>query len=114
MVKLMGGAKKLSLAQAEKRQRMQSTKQEQEQKQKGKLKETADKKAGGVSLQSLAEKDLVAELNRMRAITPYQVASRFGIKISAAKDVLQRVERRGHIKLVAGNSSLKIYRPILA
>ena len=109
----MGGAKKLTLAQVGKRQQQQATKQEQKQKS-AKTKETAEKKVGGIDLKNVSEKELIAELTKMKAITPYQVATRYNLKISAAKNLLSMMERRGFLHIVAGNSNLRLYRPVVA
>jgi len=38
------------------------------------------------------------------------VASRFNIRISAAKDLLEQLEDNGTVQLVSGNHNIKIYR----
>ncbi|MEM3642050.1 MAG: hypothetical protein QXH37_09035, partial [Candidatus Bathyarchaeia archaeon] len=50
------------------------------------------------------------ELKKMRVLTPYAVASRFNIRISAAKDLLEQLEDNGTVQLVSGNHNIKIYR----
>ncbi len=108
----MGGAKKASLAQSEKQQQMQTSKQEGKQPKGAKTKANPEKKAGSGDISDLSEKELVAELSKMKAITPYQVASRYNVKVSIAKDVLQRMESRGQIHLVASSGGLKVYRSL--
>jgi small subunit ribosomal protein S25e len=107
----MGGAKKLSLAQAEKQQRMQTGKQEQKPSS-AKPKAVADKKVSSIDLPDLTEKELMAELSKMKAITPYQVASRYNVKLGVAKNLLDRMEQRGYVKMVSRNANLKIYRTL--
>jgi ribosomal protein S25 len=45
-------------------------------------------------------------------LTPYGVASRFNIRISAAKDFLKQLEENGAVQLVSGSHNIKIYKPI--
>ena len=106
---LMGGAKKLSLAQAEKQQGMQTGKQEKKPNA-PKPKVAVEKKVGSIDLPELKENELVAELSKMKAITPFQVSSRYSVKLSVAKTLLDKMEQRGFIKMVCRNGSLKIYR----
>ncbi len=104
----MGGAKKKSMAQAEKQQTLQSTKQEKTDKKKAS--KPAEKKLGGIDLPNVKDKELMAELMKMKAITPYSVATRYNLKIGIAKDLLENLEKGGNIQRVAGNSALRIYR----
>jgi len=106
----MGGAKKRTLAQAEKQQ----TQARSEEKKQGtpKSKTVAEKKVGSIDLPDQTEKELMAELSKMRAITPYQVASRYNVKMSVAKNLLSKMEQRGHIKMVSRNANVKIYTAI--
>ena len=53
---------------------------------------------------------MVGELKKMGVLTPYAVATRLGIRISAAKDFLDKLEENGTIQMVSGNHSIKIYR----
>jgi len=46
----------------------------------------------------------------MHVLTPYAVASRFNIRISAAKDFLEQLEENGTIHLVSGSHDIKIYK----
>ncbi len=109
----MGGAKKLSLAQAEKQQGMQTGKEDKKPSA-AKPKAAVEKKVGSVDLPELKENELLAELSKMKAITPFQVSSRYNVKISVAKTLLSKMEQRGFIKLAANNGKLKIYRTLAA
>jgi ribosomal protein S25 len=46
----------------------------------------------------------------MGVLTPYAVATRFGIRISAAKDFLEQLEANGAVQLVSGSHNIKIYK----
>jgi len=47
----------------------------------------------------------------MKAVTPYAVASRFNLRLSVARDMLEELTRRGVLDYVSGNKNLKIYKP---
>jgi len=107
----MGGKKKLSLKQME---RMQMRKAEEEKKKKEKDKEKAarEKKLAGIFVPDVKGEKVLEELKKMRVLTPYAVATRFNIRISAAKDFLEQLEENGLVQLVSGNHDIKIYRAI--
>ena len=50
----------------------------------------------------------------MNVLTPYAVATKFGIRISAAKDFLEQLEKNGAVQLVSGSHNLKVYKPAAA
>ena len=104
----MGGAKKRSMAQAEKQQQLQTTKQDKSAQKSAKSKSTktsgANVRAGEIG------PDNMKELAAIKSLTPYSVATRFNIKISAAKDMLQTLEEHKTVELVASGRGAKIYR----
>ena len=107
----MGGKKKIGLKQME---RMQTKKDEEGKEKKKKEKAPAtskEKKASVIPPDSKSEK-IVGELKKMRVLTPYAVASRFNIRISAAKDFLEQLEENGAIQLVSGSHDIKIYKAL--
>ncbi|NWG10771.1 hypothetical protein HXY33_03340 [Candidatus Bathyarchaeota archaeon] len=105
----MGGKKKLTLKQAE---RMQSRKDEEEdKKKKEKGGPPRERKAPGIVPPDLKSEKIVGELKKMPVLTPYAVATRFNIRISAAKDFLEHLEENGTIELVLGSHNIKIYKP---
>jgi ribosomal protein S25 len=53
----------------------------------------------------------VSEIKKMGVLTPYAVSTRFGIRISAAKDFLEQLEANGSVQLVSGSHNIKIYKP---
>ncbi|MEM3730266.1 MAG: hypothetical protein QW667_02015 [Candidatus Bathyarchaeia archaeon] len=105
----MGGKKKLSLKQME---RMQMRKDEEEKKKKEKAAASApkEKKPSGIIPPDLKSDKVIGELKKLRVLTPYAVASRFNIRISAAKDFLEQLEDNGIVEMVSGNHDIKIYR----
>ncbi len=105
----MGGKKKLSL---KKMERMQRRRDEQERKKKEKTAGPKEKKPPGIIPPDPKSEKIVDELKRMRVLTPYTVASRFNIRISAAKGFLEQLEENGVVQLVSGNHSLKIYKTV--
>ena len=105
----MGGKKKLSLKQMD---RMQAKKDEEDQDKKKKEKTAAParEKKSSIIPPDLKNEKIVGDLRKMNVLTPYAVASRFNIRISAAKDFLEQLEKNGTIQLVSGNHDIKIYR----
>jgi small subunit ribosomal protein S25e len=104
----MGGKKKLTLKQVE---RMQTKKDEEEKDQKKKEKTSAPSKErkSSIILPDLKNEKIVGELKKMNVLTPYAVASRFNIRISTAKDLLEQLEKNGTVQIVSGNHDIKIY-----
>jgi small subunit ribosomal protein S25e len=104
----MGGKKKLNLKQME---RQQEKKDEEEKEKKKKEKAGPPKEKRQLSILPPDMNDKVAgELKRMNVLTPYSVATKFNIRISAAKDFLEQLEEKGTIHLVSGSHSIKIYK----
>jgi small subunit ribosomal protein S25e len=106
----MGGKKKLSLKQME---RMQARKDEEEKKKKEKAAAVSkEKKPSGIIPPNLKDEKIISELKKMRVLTPYSVASRFNVRVSAAKDFLEQLKEDGVIQLVSGNHDIKIYKAL--
>ena len=107
----MGGKKKIGLKQME---RMQERKDEEKEKKKEKAGPSKERRAIGVIPPDVKNEKIVNEVKKMNVLTPYAVASRFNIRISAAKDFLEQLEQNGAIQLASGNHNIKIYKPVAA
>lgn len=109
----MGGKKKLTLKQSEKMQERQARKQSGTGKG-GKSGESGalEKKTAGVVLPDLRSEKTIGEIKKLKVLTPYAVASRFALRLSIAKDILQELEQKGVIQYVSGSRNLKIYKPL--
>jgi len=59
----------------------------------------------------LSAEELSKELVKIKAITPYAIASKFEINIGEAKKLLRDLEEKNLIKCVGGNSRIRIYTP---
>jgi len=103
----MGGKKKLNLKQME---RVQDKKDEEEKKKKEKAESPKEKKALGILPPDVKNEKIVGELKKMNVLTPYAVATRFNVRISAAKDFLEQLEENGTVKLVSGSHRIKVYK----
>jgi len=110
VVKAMGGKKKLTIKQME---RTQEKKDEGQEKKKGGKSGGAasEKKAPGIMLPDLKSEKIIGEIKKMKAVTPYAVASRFNLRLSVAKDMLDELTQRGVLEYVSAGKSLKIYKP---
>lgn len=106
--KMGGGKKKTTLKKMEKALTKKST-QKESKLSKSSRHTTEKKTAGIVSPDSKSEKFL-NDLKKIRALTPYAVASRFNLRLSVAKDLLEELERRRVIEYVSGSKNLKIYK----
>jgi ribosomal protein S25 len=105
----MGGKKKLNLKQMD---RMQGKKDEQdkEKKKKEKAGPPKEKKPSAITPPDPKNEKTIGELKKMHVLTPYSVAARFNIRISAAKELLAQLQENGAIQLVSGSHNLKIYK----
>ena len=68
-----------------------------------------EKIIGSVDMPNINSKEVLDALRGMKAITATGVATRFNLKISVAKRMLNMLEERGSIKLVTRSSNLKVY-----
>ncbi len=105
----MGGAKKRSLKQAEKQQQLQAAKEQQQKKSVKQSKVDTSDKTGGINIQEITEKDL-NELSKIKALTPFAVATKYNIRMNMAKNVLETLEKKKTVQKVASGGGLKIYR----
>jgi len=69
----------------------------------------SEKRTASVLLPEIDE-SLVNEIRQMRVITPFAVSSRFGLRISVAKDLLEELERKKIVELVSRSRKTKIYK----
>jgi len=110
----MGGKKKLGLKQME-RQQVKEDDEKSKEKKKEKAGPPKEKKTIiGVVAPDVKNDKNVAEIKKMNVLTPYAVATRFGIRISAAKDFLRQLEENGVVQLVSGSHNIKVYKPSAA
>ncbi len=58
---------------------------------------------------NLTTEELLEELDKIKALTSYAVASRFEINLSKAKVLLRNLEEQGLIRCVGGNSRMRLY-----
>ncbi|MBS7620982.1 hypothetical protein KEJ32_02555 [Candidatus Bathyarchaeota archaeon] len=92
---------------------MQMRKAEGEKKkEKEKEKAVKEKRLTGIFVPDVKGEKILDELKKMRVLTPYAVATRFNIRISAAKDFLEQLEEDGLVQLVSGNHDIKIYKAV--
>jgi small subunit ribosomal protein S25e len=107
----MGGKKKLGIKQMEKQQVKTDEDKAKEAKKKEKAGPPQRKTTVGIMVPDVKDGKNIAEIKKMGVLTPYSVATRFGIRISAAKDFLEQLEANGSVQLVSGSHNIKIYKP---
>ena len=104
----MGGKKKLGIKQMEKQQVKED--ETKEAKKKEKAGPPKERKTVGIMAPDVKDGKIVAEVKKMGVLTPYAVATRYGIRISAAKDFLEQLEAIDAVQLVSGSHNIKIYK----
>jgi len=103
----MGGKKKLTLKQMER----SAEKKDEAEKRGRKSGLVPEKKAPGIIPPDPKSDKVVAEIKKMKAVTPFAVASRFNLRLSIARDMLDELTQRGIVEYVSGSKNLKIYKP---
>lgn len=107
-----GGSKKKSVSMAEKAQDRQ-LKKEGEVKEK---KESSEQKKGPRSV--VVSEDLMKTIRKeavkMNAVTPYTLASKYGLKTSIAKEILRELASSNLLRKVTSNRRTIVYVPVQA
>jgi ribosomal protein S25 len=106
----MGGKKKLGIKQMEKQQDDKSTDASKTDKKAEKKGPPQKKTTVGILAPDAKDQKIVAEIKKLGVLTPYAISTRYGIRISTAKDFLEQLEANGAIQLVSASHSLKIYK----
>lgn len=71
-----------------------------------------EKIIGSVDMPDINSKEVLGALKGMKAVTATGVATKFNLKISVAKKMLNMLEAKGIIKMVTRSSNLKVYQMI--
>lgn len=109
----MGSRKKLSLKQTEKMQARQASKQSTTKKAgKSGSSGAGEKKVAGIVPPNPKSEKTLSEIKKLKVLTPYSVASRFDLRLSVARSLLEELEQRGVIQYVSGSRNIKIYKPL--
>jgi len=104
----MGGKKKLTLKQMERTAEKKDEAPKRGSKSSG---PGPEKRAPGIIPPDLKSDKVIGEVKKMKAVTPYGVASRFNLRLSVARDMLDELAQRGIVEYVSGSKNLKIYKP---
>jgi len=73
-----------------------------------------EKIIGSVDMPDINSKEVTGALNGMKAITATAVATRWNLKISVAKRMLNLMEENGTIEMVTRSGNLKVYKMVVA
>lgn len=104
----MGGKKKQSM----KQQVRAETKKKPAKKEKSTAAPSSEKKGiPGITPPNVANEKLIQTLKKMKVITPFALASRFDLRLSVARQLIQQLEQKGQIQFVSRSRNLRIYRP---
>jgi ribosomal protein S25 len=106
----MGGKKKLGIKQMEKQQVSQDEEKAKQDKKKEKAGPPKERKTVGIMVPDAKDSKNIAEVKKMPVLTPYSISTRYGIRVSAAKDFLEQLEANGVVQLVSGSHNIKIYK----
>ncbi len=85
-----------------KMEKTQDTEAPKEEKKKEKL-------IGSVDAIHANSPELMDAMKKMKVITPPAIASQFNLKVSVAKKMLEELNAKGTIKLVAHTNNLRVY-----
>jgi len=102
----MGGRKKLSQTQME---RLQARRQREQERRVRSQSMMSEKKTTSVLIPEIND-SLIDEIRKMKVITPFAISSKFGLRISIAKDLLEELERKKIIELVSRSRKTKVYK----
>ena len=69
----------------------------------------SEKRTSNVLMPEIKD-DLIDEIKKMKVVTPFAVASKFDLRISVAKDLLEELERKKIIELVSRSRKTKVYK----
>ncbi|MDP2901241.1 MAG: hypothetical protein Q8O47_09765 [Candidatus Bathyarchaeota archaeon] len=68
-----------------------------------------EKIIGSVDAINANSPELLDAMKKMKAVTPPAIASQFNLKVSVAKKILEELNTKGTIKLVAHTNNLRVY-----
>jgi len=68
-----------------------------------------EKIVGSVDAIHANSPELMDAMKKMKVITPPAVASQFNLKVSVAKKLLEELDKKGTIKLMAHTNNLRVY-----
>ena len=107
------GKKKKSITQMTKMQETEKQKRKGKSKNQGSSSSSsrAEPKNLKIVAPSLKDTKVKKELESMKVLTPYIIASRFNLRLSVAKDFLEELHALGIITYVSGRRNIRIYKP---
>lgn len=106
-----GGKKKRSMTQMAKAQTVEKGKGRKDTGGRGRSSSSSERKTLTVMQPNPKDKGMFKELKKMKVLTPYAVASRFNLRLGAAKDFLEELHSQGLITYVSGGRNIRIYKP---
>ncbi len=109
-----GGKKKKNITQMAKSQELEDRKGQPKDKEgkAGPSSSAADKRVQGITVPNMKDKKVEKELQAMKYLTPYSVASRFNLRISVARDFLDELQRAGVVSFVTSGRGTRVYKPV--
>lgn len=105
----MGGVKKKSISQMAKAQMVKEAKKEAKKEKPTEKAKVTDVSTKGLFIDMDGDR-LVKEISTMKVITPFEVASKFKVKISVAKDIIEELWKKGYITPLSGNNRIRVFK----
>lgn len=96
----MGGGKKVRVKLSKELLSLEEKKKEEQKKEKG---------SSTIIIDPKTLDQIKKEVSKMKLITPFTLCSRYGLKYSVAKDLLESLSAQGLIKLLKAGRRLDIY-----
>jgi small subunit ribosomal protein S25e len=90
---------------------MEDTGKKKERKESKSKESATEKKSTGIIPPDPKNKAVTDELEKMKVLTPYTVATRFNLRLSVAKTFLKELEKQGIVEFISGSKNTKIYKP---
>lgn len=106
----MGGKKRPTLSQLAKKAEKAAQQQQQAQA-KGKKKEEGGAKKQQITAEERLLEALSKEIQTVNAITAYDVASKYGVKMTVALRALRTLRAKGDLVLVSKGHRTEVYAP---
>ena len=103
----MGGKKRSSIKKMDKTSEKKGELRKREKKSSG---AAYEKRIPGIVLPDLKSEKIIGEVKKMKVLTPYTIASRFNLRLSVARCMLNELAKRGIIECVSGSKYLRIYK----
>jgi small subunit ribosomal protein S25e len=108
-----GGKKKRTMTQMVKNQNVDKEKRKSKttKSKQSKASRSEDKENLRIIAPNIKDKGFLKEIQKMKVLTPYTLATRFNLRLSIAKDLLKELHKKNKITFISSGRNIKIYKP---